>query len=83
MVVCILRGGLTQVERTLAERGDRQSVQSMRSAFQKAMAGAFTGVVERALGRRVIAFVSQVHIDPDISVETFVLEPRAEYALSE
>jgi hypothetical protein len=27
------------------------------------------------MGRKVIAFLSQVHIDPDISAETFILEP--------
>jgi hypothetical protein len=34
----------------------------------------FTRVVEEATGRRVIAFMSQVHFDPDISLEAFVLE---------
>jgi len=35
----------------------------------------FTNVVEGALGRKVIAYMSQVHSDPDISAELFVLEP--------
>jgi hypothetical protein len=37
----------------------------------------FTAVVEEVTGRKVIAFLSQVHFDPDISQETFVLEPEA------
>ena len=32
-------------------------------------------IVERHLGRKVIAFMSQNHIDPDLAVEVFVLEP--------
>ena len=32
-------------------------------------------VVERQLDRKVIAFMSQNHIDPDLAVEVFVLEP--------
>jgi hypothetical protein len=36
----------------------------------------FTNVVEEAMGRKVIAFMSQVHFDPDISLEAFVLEPQ-------
>jgi hypothetical protein len=33
------------------------------------------GIVERQLHRKVIAFMSQNHIDPDLAVEVFVLEP--------
>jgi hypothetical protein len=36
----------------------------------------FTEAVEEATGRKVIAFLSQVHFNPDISQETFVLEPQ-------
>ena len=36
----------------------------------------FTNVVEGALGRKVIAYMSQVHSGPDISAELFVLEPE-------
>jgi uncharacterized protein YbcI len=32
-------------------------------------------LVEEQLGRKVIAFMSQNHIDPDLAVEVFVLEP--------
>jgi hypothetical protein len=37
----------------------------------------FVAAVEEVMGRKVIAFLSQVHFDPDISQETFVLEPEA------
>ena len=36
---------------------------------------ALTEAVERLSGRRVIAFMSQTHVDPDFGVEAFVLEP--------
>jgi hypothetical protein len=32
-------------------------------------------VVEKQLERRVIAFMSDNHIDPDVAVEVFVLSP--------
>jgi uncharacterized protein YbcI len=38
----------------------------------------FTEVVENALGRKVIAYMSQIHADPDLAVELFVLEPDTE-----
>ena len=39
------------------------------------MKAQFSGVVEKALGRRVRAYMSQVHTDPDVAVELFMLEP--------
>jgi hypothetical protein len=35
-------------------------------------------IVERELVRKVIAFMSQNHIDPDLAIEVFVLEPAKE-----
>jgi len=39
--------------------------------------------VERQLERKVIAFMSQNHIDPDLAVEVFVLAPEAGSAPAE
>jgi uncharacterized protein YbcI len=74
-VVCILRGGFTAVERTLVASGRDDAVREIRHAFQQAMAGPFTAVVEETLGRKVIAYLSQVHPDPEVSVEVFLLQP--------
>ena len=41
----------------------------------------FTEVVEKALGRKVIAYMSQIHADPDMAVELFVLEPAEDEGL--
>jgi uncharacterized protein YbcI len=77
MVICTLRGGFTTVERTLIEQGEPEAVRSIRRSFQRAMEGEFTRVVEEATARKVIAFMSEVHEDPDIDVEIFVLEPTS------
>jgi uncharacterized protein YbcI len=74
VVICVLRDGLTTVERTLFERGRADSVREMRSAFQDAVAERFTGAVEHETGRRVVAFMSQAHIDPDLTIEVFFLD---------
>ena len=50
----------------------------IRRSFQQAMEAQFTAVVEAALGRKVIAYMSQIHQDPDLAVEMFVLEPAEE-----
>jgi uncharacterized protein YbcI len=39
------------------------------------MQAEISGEVERLSGRKVIGFMSDNHIDPDLAVEVFVLEP--------
>jgi uncharacterized protein YbcI len=82
-VVCILEGGFTTVERTLIADGQSDAVYEIRRSFQKAMEAQFTEVVEEATSRNVIAYMSQIHEDPDLAVELFVLEPGSERLISE
>lgn len=77
-VVSILQGGFTTVERTLIDQGNVDAVHSMRHSFQSAMEHQFRSVVEEATGRKVIAYMSQIHSDPDLAIEIFVLESPAE-----
>lgn len=75
MVVCVLWNGFTTVEETLIARGDALAVEGFRRTFQAATERQFTDVVEKATGRTVIAYLSQVHANPDLAVELFLLEP--------
>jgi uncharacterized protein YbcI len=77
-VVTFLDDIYTQVERTLIDAGERESVKQTRLAFQRAMEGKFSAAVEEVMERKVVAFLSQVHFDPDLSAEIFVLEPQAQ-----
>lgn len=72
-VICVMRDTLTAVERTLIERGQGSQVLALRRSFQDVMAPEFRRVVEEAYRRPVAAFMSQVHLEPDISVEIFFL----------
>jgi uncharacterized protein YbcI len=65
----------TPVERTLIEAGRFDTVRATRNAFQDTMRDKFSAAVEQAVGRKVIGFLSQVHVNPDLSIETFILEP--------
>jgi uncharacterized protein YbcI len=76
-VVTFLDDIYTPIERTLINAGEHQPVRETRLAFQRAMEKKFVDVVEEVMGRKVIAFLSQVHFNPDISQETFVLEPNS------
>jgi uncharacterized protein YbcI len=74
MVTLLLADTLTNGERTLVERGKSDQVLQLRHEFQIAMRDDLVAIVERQLGRKVKAFMSQNHVDPDFGVEVFVLE---------
>jgi uncharacterized protein YbcI len=82
-VLCLLEGGFTIVERTLIDTGRDEIVRALRHNFQLAMQDQYTDVVESRLGRKVVAYLSQVHTDPDIAVELFMLEPGEQGIVAE
>jgi uncharacterized protein YbcI len=82
-VICMLKGGFTTVERTLIDDGKTEEVHEIRRSFQRTMQEQFTGIVQEATGRSVIAYMSQVHTNPDLAVELFVLEPSGEGIVGE
>jgi uncharacterized protein YbcI len=75
-VVTFMHDLYTPAERTLIDGGRREEVRMARSAFQDVAGPRFRQAVEDALGRNVLAFLSQNHFDPDLAVEAFVLEPE-------
>ena len=64
----------------MIEAGHFGHVRQTRQTFQDTVGASFTGLVEAATGRRVVAFFSQVHTDPDMVLEGFVLEPDSRAA---
>ncbi len=74
--LCILEDVLTRAEKTLVAAGNTEQVHSMRTAFQEAVRDDFIALVEETTGRKVRAFVSQVHVDPELAVELFIFEPQ-------
>jgi uncharacterized protein YbcI len=76
LLACVLGGVYTDVEKTLIELQRTTMVQQTRSAFQEAMQQKFIDTVERLSGRRVLAFISNQHVGPDLEIELFVLAPE-------
>jgi uncharacterized protein YbcI len=74
LVSVVLADTLTRGERTLVAGGGDQTVLDVRKDYQRMMRTALVGAVEGITGRKVIAFMSDNHIDPDYAVESFVLE---------
>src|SRR5947209_16109746 len=77
LVSVVLHDLLTKGEKSLIDDGRVQLVIEMRRALQRTMRPEFVAGVERVTGRKVIAFLSDNHIDPDLAVENFILAPRS------
>jgi uncharacterized protein YbcI len=75
LVSVLLADTLTRGERTLVSQGRGSLVLEVRQQFQTGMRADLTEAVETITGRKVRAFMSQNHIDPDLAVENFILEP--------
>ncbi len=75
VVTVLLADTLTRGERKLVDSGRSDRVLQLRSDYQLTMRDELVAIVEEQLDRKVIAFMSQNHIDPDLAVEVFVLAP--------
>jgi uncharacterized protein YbcI len=73
-VFVTLSDTLTKGERRLADSGRPEFVRDVRHAFQQVMRDDLVVEIERLTSRRVIAFLSDNHIDPDVAIECFQLE---------
>jgi uncharacterized protein YbcI len=76
VITCVLGDSLTKGEQVLVAAGKHEQVLDLRHTFQNTMRIDLVGGVEQITERKVIAFCSANHIDPDLAVETFVLEPQ-------
>lgn len=84
-LVVVLESSLTVAERNLVAMGEHHRLREARLFFQYTLEDQFRAIVEQALGRRTVAFVSGIDAARDVAIEVFTLEPEdgAESALSE
>ena len=78
IIVCVLGATLTRGEQSLVQNGKAEVVLHGRRAFQDTIQREAISAVQELSGRRVVAFMSNNHIDPDLAVEVFILEPVAD-----
>ncbi len=77
IIVCVLRNGFTAHEQTLMASGESERVVEMRRDFQRMMGRQYRDAIEELTERKVVAFLSQAHVEPDITVEMFFLDRPA------
>lgn len=76
LLICVLGGVYTDVEKTMIEIQRAPAVHETRSAFQNTMQHKFIAAIERLSGRKVLTFMSDHHVGPDVEIELFILSPQ-------
>jgi hypothetical protein len=56
------------------DSGEPDRVVGMREDFQRVMAARYRETIEELTGRKVVAFLSQAHVDPDLTLEIFFVD---------
>jgi uncharacterized protein YbcI len=75
IIVVVMRGsGFTALEQTMMDDAGADRVVALRHDFQRMMADRYRNVIEELTGRNVVAFLSQAHINPDITMEIFFID---------
>ena len=75
VVAVLLQETLLKAEHSLIEDGKGDLVVEMRRSFQQTMRKDLIAAVEMITERKVIAFMSDSQLEPDFSIEVFVLAP--------
>jgi len=75
LITVVLRDQLTRGEHSLVQDGELEHVLLTRRKYQHTMRPAIIAGVEALTARRVIAFLSDNHADPDVAIENLLLEP--------
>jgi uncharacterized protein YbcI len=74
VVTVVMHETLTKGERKLMSAGKDASVLRTRRDIQDAMRDDLTKMIERLTGRKVVAFLSDNNVRPDVAIEAFILE---------
>ena len=79
IIVVVMRGsGFTALEQTIMDSGEPARVIAMREDFQRVMAARYKETIHELTGRNVVAFLSQAHVEPDITMEVFFVDGALE-----
>jgi uncharacterized protein YbcI len=77
LIAVVMVDTLTRGEVSLVDSGHVQHVLDTRRRYQATMEADLVAGVEGLTGRKVRAFFSDNRVDPDMAVETFLMEPAA------
>lgn len=74
VLITVLEDVLTPAERRLAGNGESEAVLNMRDLYQKSMEPELRKCIEEITGCKVLAFMCDNHLEPDMAIEVFILD---------
>jgi uncharacterized protein YbcI len=75
IIVVVMRGaGFTPLEQTIMDDNGADRVVAMRHEFQRVMTDRYKRTIKELTGRNVVAFLSQAHVEPDITIAIFFID---------
>lgn len=83
VVLVVFGETMTRAEESLAAAGESEAVRSMRRTLERQMRQEAVEAVEKIVGRKVIAYLSDIDTDADVAALVFTLEPRPESGRAE
>ena len=75
LITVVVQDLMTKGEHSLIRDGKGELVLETRRAYQDAMGDELSAGVEDITGRKVVAFLSANHLERDVAIESFMLEP--------
>jgi uncharacterized protein YbcI len=82
LVTVLLWDTMTSGERSLLRAGRGEVVLAVRQAHHESLGAELISAVEGHTGQRVLAFLSDSHLEPDIAIGVFVLARPADRDVS-
>jgi uncharacterized protein YbcI len=75
LIVVVMRGsGFTPLEQTMMDDDGAKRVVALRHGFQMLIGDVYKHAIEELTGCKVIASLSQAHVEPDITIEIFFMD---------
>lgn len=78
MLLVVLEDAFTVTERTLLVLGEIEKLRQSRLVVQEALEDRARSVVESALGRKTVAFITGIDPRRAVAINVFTLEPAAD-----
>jgi uncharacterized protein YbcI len=78
LLLIVMRGGITEAEKTLLDAGESDAVRAFRQRFENVMCERLVGTIEQLTDRKVLTYQSQVLFDPPTVIEVFIFDKPLE-----
>jgi len=74
IIVVMRESGYSAIEQTMMDASEPDRVVAMREDFQRVMKQRYIDTIQQLTGRNVVAFISQAHVEPDLTLEIFFID---------